>query len=92
MINKNIKEAEKLINMLLNETITRWASISGGEAYMIRHTENSDDRHIVIQPTHSDTFYGINDYIHIAEVCGCYLYVTCEKNLDGKTTPTLHIY
>lgn len=90
MITRNIKEAERLINMLINETITRWAS--GGEAYLIRYAENSNDSHIVIQPTHSDTFYGMSDYIHIAEVCGCSMYVTCEENLDGKTTPTLHIY
>jgi hypothetical protein len=92
MITRNIKEAERLINTLINETITRWASAPDGEVYLIRHTEESDGTRIVIQPTHSDTFYGMSDYIHIAEVCGCSMYVTCEENLDGKITPTLHIY
>ena len=92
MIKRDIQTAGKLVNSLINETINRWSSEPNGKVYMIRHTEDSDSEHIVIQPTHSDTFYGIDDYIHVAEVCGCSMYITCKKNLDGKTTPTLHIY
>ena len=90
MINKNIKEAERLISILLSETMTQWELVLTAKFYT--YTEESDSRHIIIQPTHSDVFYGIGDYIHIAEVCGCSTRVTCEKNPDGKTTPTLYIY
>ena len=92
MIKKDIQTAEKLVNSLINEIIDRWTSKPGGKAYMIRHTKDSNDKHIAIQPTYSDTFYCIEDFIHVAEVCGCSLYMNCTVNQDGIMTPTLHIY
>ena len=93
MIKKDIQTATRLVNSLINEIIGRWASEPNGKCYMVRHTEESDDTHIVIQPTYSDTFYSfLEDFIQIAKVCGCSLYMNCEENKDGVMTPTLHIY
>lgn len=93
MIKKDIQTAKKLVNSLINEITDRWASNQNGKYYMIRHTEDSSDTRIVIQPTYSDTFYCyLEDFIHVAEVCGCSLYIDCTKNQDGIMTPTLHIY
>lgn len=92
MIKKDIQTAERLVNSLINEIIARWSSAPNGKAYMVRHTGESDDTHIVIQPTHSDTFYCLEDFIHVAEVCGCSLYMNCTENHDGIMAPTLHIY
>lgn len=92
MIKKDIQTAERLVNSLINEIIARWSSAPNGKIYMVRHTGESDDTHIVIQPTHSDTFYCLEDFIHVAEVCGCSLYMDCRENHDGIMAPTLHIY
>lgn len=92
MIKKDIQTAKKLVNSLINEIVDRWSSELRGKAYMVRYTEESDDTHIVIQPTYSDIFYCLEDFIHVAEVCGCSLYMDCTENQDGIMTPTLHIY
>lgn len=92
MIAKDLQTAERLVNTLINEIIVHWASVPGGEIYMVRHAEQSDNTHIVIQPTHADTFYCLEDFIHVAEVCGCSLFMDCQENHNGILTPTLHIY
>ena len=92
MIKKDIKTAKVLVNSLINEIIDRWASEPDGKAYLVRHTGESNDKHIVIQPTYSDTFYCIEDFIQVAKACGCSLYMTCAENQDDIMTPTLHIY
>lgn len=92
MITKDLQVAQRLVNTLINEIIARWSQNPNGKSYMIRHTKDSDDKHIVVQPTHSDTFYALADFIHVAEACGCSLYMDCQENLDGIMTPTLHIY
>lgn len=88
MIKKDIQTAKKLVNSLIKETI----SDQKGRYYMVRHTGESSDTRIVIQPTYSDTFYCLEDFIHVAEVCGCSLYMDCTENQNGIMTPTLHIY
>lgn len=92
MITKDLRTAERLINTLMNEIINRWSGDSSAKCYLVRHTERSDEKHIVIQPTYSDTFYAVEDFIHVAEVCGCSFYINCEPNLANVITPTLHIY
>lgn len=92
MIKKDIQTAKKLVNSLINEIIDRWGSEQKGKCYMVRHTGKSSDTRIVIQPTYSDTFYCLEDFIHVAEVCGCSLYMDCTENQNGVMTPTLHIY
>lgn len=92
MIKKDIQTARRLVNSLINEISERWAQNENGKCYLIRHTRESDDTHIAIQPTYSDTFYCLEDFIHVAEVCGCSLYMSCTKNQDGIMTPTLYIY
>lgn len=92
MITKDLQSAQKLVNNVLNNVIDRWGSSDGGRCYLLRHTENSSDDHIEIQPTYSNAFYGISEFIHIAEVCGCSFYVVSRENQDGILAPTVCIY
>lgn len=89
---RDLKSAERLINLEINNTIKNWAQLKGGETYLIRHAKGSCETHIVIQPTYDNVFYGIGAYIQIAIACGCSFYVKCEENKLGILTPTLHIY
>ena len=88
----DLKSAERLVNLEINDTIKTWAQVKGGEAYLIRHTKGSCETRIIIQPMYDDVFYAIGTYIQIAIACGCSFYVKCEENKSGKLTPTLHIY
>ena len=94
MITKDLKSADRLINRTINTTLEMWSQDSNGQCYLIRHCENEADENdvIKIQPTYSEVFYGIGDYIRIAEACGCDYYVSVEENKAGKMTPTIRIY
>ena len=92
MIKKEKDIAEKLVNSVINQINDRWASDLGGKCYLVRHTEDSNSECIMIQPTYSDTFFYITEFISVAEACGCSLYVTCRENLNGIMTPTLYIF
>lgn len=92
MIKKDLKTAGKLVNQLINEICERWAQDKNGKEHLIRHCEDSVRDNIDIQPTYSDTFYCLEDFIDVARVCGCGFYMNCKKNQAGIITPTLHIY
>lgn len=91
MIKSDIKTASVLCNKLINEILDRWSQNEHGHNYIIRRIE-TDSHYIILQPTHSDTFFGMSDFVQVANVCGCGFYVDVQENLDGKMTPTLVIH
>lgn len=91
MIKKDIKTAEKLVNQLMKETLERWSQEENGKGYLIRYSMVDKDG-FAIQPTHGTVFYGIEDYIKIADVTACNCYVGVSENKDGLMTPTLYFF
>ena len=91
MINKDIQTARKLVNRLMNETLDRWSQKENGKVYLIRYSMVAKDG-FAIQPTHGTVFYGIDEYIKIADVTGCSCYVDVSENQDGLMTPTLNFH
>ena len=87
---KDIRTCERLINQLINEIIEIHSESNYSYDYLIRSFGDAET--ICIQPTYNTTFYNIEDFIRIAIACGCYLYVDIQDNLEGKPTPTLHIF
>ena len=65
-----------------------------GKPYLLRHCETKEQYEsgtVVIQPTYGDIFYGIDDFINIANACGYSTYLKIQENMDGKQAPTLVI-
>ena len=91
MINSDIKTASKLCNQLIREINERWAQDKNGRCYLIRRVECSN-KYIALQPKYSETFYGISDFMQVAQACGCGSYVEVRENLEGIKTPTLVIH
>lgn len=91
MIKPDIETASVLCNKLINEILDRWAQNEHGRNYLVRRIEK-DRNTIMLQPTHSEVFYYVQDFFQVATACGCRFYVDVKENQDGKMTPTLVIH
>lgn len=86
----NLECAQKLVNQRINEINESWAQDPNGQCYLIRYYEVFEDG-FAIQPTYSETFYGIDDFIDIVKACGGSVYVAVHENVAGISCPTLYI-
>ena len=91
--NENCMKA--LVNQRINEILEMWSQQNlRGKPYLLRHCETKEQYEsgtVVIQPTYGDIFYGIDDFINIANACGYSTYLKIQENMDGKQAPTLVI-
>ena len=89
MLKKDLKNAEILVNQLINEITERFFDT---KEYLVRYEPRSYGNGLIIQPTYSQIFYSMGEFIQIAVACGCSYYVKAELNMVNVYTPSLHIY
>ena len=94
MIKNNENCMKALVNQRINEILDMWSQNPSGKCYLLRHCETREQFEsgtVVIQPTYGDKFYGIDDFINIANACGYSTYLKTQENRAGKQVPTLVI-
>ena len=90
--NKNCMKA--LIIQRVQEIYDMWNGVEEGKAYIILNVETAEEREMGImklQPKSSPVFYGMKDFIDIAEACGYSTYVRVANNMSNVPSPVLVI-
>ena len=89
---QRIEIAKTLCNDVINAILNRHAGdIENLRTYAVRYSDCEADR-FSLQPTHSEVFYFIEDFIQIAQTLHLSLYVNIQPNADGIPAPTLNIF
>lgn len=86
----NYKGLIRKVNEILN-TRADSAWKMRNENMLVRHLEASEGR-IRLQPTYSETFYNIQQFIDLAKRYGYEYFVTAELNHADVYAPVLHLY
>lgn len=91
MIKKQKALCKKLVNVQINEILSRYAGTEQGKCYLVRLDTDSRES-IVLSPTYDTSFFYAEDFMQIAKACGMSFYLRVGETINHETTPELVIF